>query len=249
MSIAGIVTANVVPKIKYLGNFTGVTAGIDVSEYNALIIAFNLTATGYSSIKYGYMELTPSDSASGVALPPSYYFLQSSVFNNNVAAFSNMSQTVFPLHGMDTLDIGLTAVGTGQTLSADIFGTTESLPELHRTQEFSAVSHILMQNELHVMPSGGSTFPIPVSSKPVRIYAHVTNTNAGATQAMQLVDTVTSALIMNGTVPKGSNFGQAGLTNSPNPYILLPHTMSPMTLFTGSATSGDTMDIFVTDDV
>lgn len=249
VSIDGIVTANVVPKVTYLGNFTSGHTDIDTSLYNTLIINLAITATGYHATQYGYMELTASDSASGVALPPRFYYLQASSYNNNAGEFSNQGQTVFPLHGMDRLAIDFAVSDVGLEMSADIFGTTETLPEFHRTREFGSVSHILMFNANHVMPSGGSQFPVPVSCRPVRLYIHPHAANSGASQAIQVVDTVTGALIFNATVPKGSNLGQEGFTNPSQPYILLPHTMSPMTISTGSATSGDEIDVFVTDDV
>lgn len=239
-----------IPNVKFIGTFSaGTTTGIDVSKFNSLIIMLTITASGFHSNQYGWMELTPSDSASGVALPPSFYFLQASTFNNNVGSFGNGAQTVFPLHGMDTLEIDFEVNDTGLSMSASIFGTTESLPEYHRTQEYGEVSHILMFDANHIMPAGGSTFPIPVSSKPVRLYVHPHSGNTGTSQAVQLTDTVTGALLMNATVPKGQNLGQEGNTNPATPYLLLPHTMSPMTLFTGTATANDLIDVFLTDDV
>jgi len=247
VQIDGVVTANVLPKVAFIGNYDASTDLIDVTGYNALIILMTVENTTFSAADYGYFGVTPFDSTSGMVLPTKYYFVQASTFNNNAGSEGNTSQTVFPLHGMDTIDLELGQSDSSVTTSVQIFATTESLPEYHRTQDYDAVSHILSANMSHVMASGGATFPIPVSSNPIIIISHLHSGNTTTSQTQRLTDSVTGVQLGSWVTPKGQQAGEGASQNEGQQWVQLPHSMNPMQWATGSATSGDLVDFQVID--
>lgn len=247
VSIDGLVTANVLPKVAFIGNYSADTNTIDVSGYNALVVLMDVSNTTFSATDYAQFGITPYDSASGIVLPTKYYFVQASTYNGNAGSEGNTSQTVFPLHGMDTIDLSMGVSDSSVAVSVQIFATTESLPEYHRTQDYDVVSHILSANMNHAMTASGSTFPIPVSCNPVIIVAHLHSANTTTSQTQRLIDTVTGVQLGSWVTPKGQQAGEGASQNEGQQWVQLPHSMNPMSWQTGSATSGDQIDFAVID--
>lgn len=254
------VGVNVVPVISQLYSGSGSDQTLTgLRAYNSLIVIAQLFNGTISPTTYSWFRAIASDTTYGATIAQERYYQQGYWYSGNAAISGDNTITTIPLHGADQviLQPRLNNVSSGGSLQLSVLGSSESLPESHRTTAQRAASHVLSANKSHTLVTAGDTIPIPVTSRGVRVYCQFNNGGAQSAVAFNLMDTLSGVQMARWRLQTGSDMGDEFFYNGTSgqqqsnmavQYATLPHSQNPMYLAFDAVTGANAVDLIITED-
>jgi hypothetical protein len=255
VTVGGTVDVGNTPGVVPVGNWSQETSGqtapfvlTDLGLLSSLVVIANWTETPVSALDYGGFTVESFfGGPSGVALDFESFYMPGAHWDETTQGLvgGGTSKTVIPLHGADTAAFSFFDGGPNgglDNLTLNVYGTNLLLPFSHDVE--TAVNDSVMLAVInHNLATGASSsvFPIPTSSSPVQVFAHLGAAAAQTSVNMRVIDASDNAQPNIFAIAQGKDVNNG----NGEQWLTYANVLRPMLLQFDSTTGVNPITIYV----